>query len=163
MLAGNFNLANMDELYQKLLDLGQHPRAYTDIVTIIEKIGHFLDRENQRIFSKYKELGKNNIEISSLISKELDVASVLHEASKHWDGGYVISGIIGNGDSFIMRDPSGIRPAFYYADDEIVVAASERPVIQTAFNIPINQISEVPPGSAIIVKSNGDLKVEQIC
>ncbi len=162
MLAGNFNLANMDELYQKLLDLGQHPRAYTDIVTILEKVGHFLDRENQRIFTKYKQKGKTNVEISELISKELDVANVIREASKHWDGGYVISGIIGNGDSFIMRDPSGIRPAFYYADDEIIVATSERPVIQTAFNVPIDQVFEVPPGGAVIVKSNGDLHVEQI-
>ncbi|MDA3882466.1 MAG: amidophosphoribosyltransferase [Bacteroidales bacterium] len=162
MLAGNFNLANMDELYQKLLDLGQHPRAYTDIITILEKIGHFLDRENQRIFAKYKDLGKDNMEISELISKELRVSHVLKEASKHWDGGYVISGIIGNGDSFIMRDPSGIRPAFYYADDEIVIAASERPVIQTALNIPIDSIQEVPPGHAVIVKKGGDICVEKV-
>ncbi len=161
MLAGNFNLANMDELYEKLLELGQHPKGYTDIVTIIEKIGHFLDRENQRIFVANKTEHTNR-ELSEIISKELNVASILQEASKYWDGGYAISGIIGNGDAFIMRDPNGIRPAFYYADDEIVVATSERPVIQTVFDVPLSKIKEVPRGGAVIVKSNGELSVSEI-
>jgi len=162
MLAGNFNLANMDELFAKLVELGQHPKGYTDIVTIIEKIGHFVDRENQRLFAKYKAEGNNNEQISHLISDNLDMASVLREASKHWDGGYVISGIVGNGDSFITRDPSGIRPAFYYADDEVVVAASERPVIQTVFNVPIEEIKEVPAGDALLIKKNGKVTLENI-
>jgi amidophosphoribosyltransferase len=162
MLAGNFNLANMDELFDKLLELGQHPRGYTDIVTILEKIGHFLDRENQKLFQEYKAKGMDNVEISNLISSNLNVPNVLREASKYWDGGYVISGIIGNGDSFITRDPSGIRPAFYYADDEVVVAASERPVIQTVFNVPIEKVKEVTPGNILVIKRNGTIINEQI-
>lgn len=162
MLAGNFNLANMDELFAKLIELGQHPRGYTDIVTILEKIGHFLDRENQRLFTEYKANGKTNVEISDLISKNLGVSNVLREASKYWDGGYVIAGIIGNGDSFITRDPSGIRPAFYYADDEIVVATSERPVIQTVFNVSDEQVHELDPGSILVVKRDGTVCKEQI-
>ena len=162
MLAGNFNLANMDELFDKLLELGQHPRGYTDIVTILEKIGHFLDRENQKLFQEYKAKGMDNVEISNIISEKLNVPNVLREASKYWDGGYVIAGIIGNGDSFIARDPSGIRPAFYYADDEVVVAASERPVIQTVFNVPIEKVKEVTPGNILVIKRNGTIINEQI-
>ncbi|HON52312.1 MAG TPA: amidophosphoribosyltransferase, partial [Bacteroidales bacterium] len=162
MLAGNFNLANMDELFNKLLDLGQHPRGYTDIVTILEKIGHFLDRENQKLFTEYKTSGLNNVEISEAISQNLNVPNVLREASKYWDGGYVIAGIIGHGDSFITRDPAGIRPAFYFANDEIVVAASERPVIQTVFNVPLEEVQELEPGNILVVKRNGTIVNEMI-
>lgn len=161
-LAGNFSLANMDELYQKLIDLGQHPKGYTDVMTILEKARHFLDRENQRLFNEYKSQGYSNIEISEQIAEHINVPRVLTEASKYWDGGYVVAGIIGHGDSFIMRDPHGIRTAFYYADDEIVVAASERPVIQTVFNVGIDNIKELAPGNILVVKRNGDVNVQAI-
>ncbi|HOS83625.1 MAG TPA: amidophosphoribosyltransferase [Bacteroidales bacterium] len=162
MLAGNFNLANMDELFNKLIELGQHPRGYTDIVTILEKIGHFLDRENQKLFAEYKAAGKNNVQISDAISHNINVPNVLREASKYWDGGYVIAGIIGHGDSFITRDPSGIRPAFYFANDEVVVAASERPVIQTVFNVGVDDVKELEPGHILVVKRDGTIVNELI-
>jgi len=162
VLAGNFNLTNVDELIRKLIDLGQHPKDYSDTVTIMENVGHFLDREVQNLFDKFHAEGYSNKEISELIAKHLDVAKVLSSASKNWDGGYVIGGLIGHGDSFIMRDPNGIRPAFYYYDDEIVVAASERVVIQTAFKLETDQVKELPPGSALIVKVNGDTEIKEI-
>ena len=162
VLAGNFNLTNVDELFETLIELGQHPKDYSDTVTMLEKIGHFLDEENQLLFRKYKEQGFGNKDISYKIAESIDIAKILREASKRWDGGYVIGGIIGHGDLFINRDPNGIRPAFYYYDDEIFVAASERAAIQTVFNVPIASIKEVQPGQAVIVKKSGSISEEQI-
>ena len=157
VVAGNFNLTNVDELFQQLVDLGQHPREMADTVTVMEKIGHFLDEENEKLFRHYKNLGHSRAEISNLIAKDLDVAEVLAAAAKKWDGGYVMAGLLGHGDAFVLRDPSGIRPAFYYQDDEILVVASERPVIQTAFNLKLQQIKEIKPGHALIVKKDGKI------
>lgn len=158
VIAGNFNMTNVDELLQQLYDLGQHPKEKADTVTVLEKIGHFLDTENQGLFDQYKREGlDDNVEISKLIANDLDVAKILRKSAKNWDGGYTIAGIMGHGDAFVMRDPVGIRPAFYYYNDEIVVAASERPAIQTAFNIPLEEINEIKPGHALIVKKNGDV------
>lgn len=157
LLAGNFNLTNVDELFQHLVELGQHPFEHNDTVTAMEKIGHFIDRENERIFRLYKDKGLSNEEISVKIQEEIDIASILYESSKKWDGGYAMIGIIGHGDAFVMRDPNGIRPAFYYADDEIVVAASERPVIQSVFNVSQHSVKEIEPGNALIIKVNGDV------
>ncbi len=162
VLAGNFNLTNVDELIQKLIDLGQHPKDYSDTVTIMENVGHFLDREVQALFDKFHSEGYSNKEISDLIAKELDVAKVLAGASKNWDGGYVIGGLIGHGDAFVMRDPNGIRPAFYYYDDEVVVAASERAVIQTVFKLETEQVKELVPGKALIVKADGSVAEETV-
>ncbi len=162
VLAGNFNLTNTDELFQKLIELGQHPKAYTDTVTILEKVGHFLDEGNQYLFRIYKDKGYSNREISRLIEKNLDVNKVLEVSSKDWDGGYTIAGIIGHGDVFVTRDPWGIRPAFYYIDDEIVVAASERPVIQTVMNVPGDEVRELKPGNALLVKKDGRIFDETI-
>ncbi len=162
VLAGNFNLTNTDELFHKLIELGQHPKAYSDTVTILEKVGHFLDEANQNLFRKYKDEGYTNQEISGLIEKNLDVNKVLEISSKDWDGGYTIGGIIGHGDMFVTRDPWGIRPAFYYQDDEIVIAASERPVIQTVMNVPIDQVKELSPGNALLVKKDGRIFNEMI-
>jgi amidophosphoribosyltransferase len=155
VLAGNFNLTNTDELFHKLISLGQHPKAYTDTVTILEKVGHFLDEENQLLFRQYKNEGFSNRHISPLIEKDLDVQKVLENSSKDWDGGYAIAGMIGHGDAFVMRDPWGIRPAFYYYDDEIVVVASERPVIQTVMNVKVDSVTEIKPGEALIIKKDG--------
>src|ERR1700733_9771061 len=156
VIAGNFNMTNVDELLQQLYDLGQHPKEKADTVTVLEKIGHFIDTENQGLFDQYKREGlDDNIQISKLIANDMDVAKILRKSAKSWDGGYTIAGILGHGDAFVMRDPVGIRPAYYYYNDEIVVAASERPAIQTAFNIPIEEIKEIKPGHALIVKKNG--------
>ena len=160
VIAGNFNMTNVDELLEQLYELGQHPKEKADTVTVLEKIGHFLDDENQELFDEYKKDGLNNIEITQKIANNLNIANILRRSAKSWDGGYTISGIIGNGDAFILRDPAGIRPAFYYADDEIVVAASERPAIQTAFNVQINQVKEILPGHALIVKKDGTVTQE---
>jgi amidophosphoribosyltransferase len=161
-LAGNFNLTNVDELFDELVSYGQHPFRKSDTITVLEKIGHFLDREVQKQFDSLKQIGHNdNIEMTELISDNLDMGKVLRKASKSFDGGYVIGGIAGNGDSFLMRDPNGIRPAFYYYDDEIVIAASERPAIQTTINVYFEKINELPPGHALIVKHNGDVSVEE--
>jgi amidophosphoribosyltransferase len=158
VIAGNFNMTNVDELLQQLYDLGQHPKEKADTVTVLEKMGHFIDTENQGLFDQYKREGHNdNMEISKLIANDMDVAKILRKSAKNWDGGYTIAGILGHGDAFVMRDPVGIRPAFYYYNDEIVVAASERPAIQTAFNIPIDEIREIKPGHALIVKKNGKI------
>src|SRR6201994_2712379 len=158
VIAGNFNMTNVDELLHQLYELGQHPKEQADTVTVLEKIGHFLDTENQGLFDQYKREGlDDNIEISKLIANDMDVAKILRKSAKNWDGGYTIAGILGHGDAFIMRDPVGIRPAYYYYNDEIVVAASERPAIQTAFNIPIEDIKEIKPGHALIVKKNGKI------
>jgi amidophosphoribosyltransferase len=162
LLAGNFNLTNVDELFQHLIELGQHPSEKTDTVTAMEKIGHFLDKENERIFRIYKEKNYDNAQISLKIQEELNVASILYESTKKWDGGYAMVGIIGHGDAFVMRDPNGIRPAYYYADNEVVVAASERPVIQSVFNVPLEFVNEIQPGCALIVKANGNVYEEQV-
>ncbi len=160
VIAGNFNMTNVDELLEQLYELGQHPKEKADTVTVLEKIGHFLDDENQELFDEYKKDGLNNVEITQKIANNLDIPNILRRSAKNWDGGYTISGIIGNGDAFILRDPSGIRPAFYYADDEVVVAASERPAIQTAFNVQIKDVKEILPGHALIVKKDGTVTQE---
>jgi amidophosphoribosyltransferase len=162
VVAGNFNLTNVDELFTHLLELGQHPVQKADTVTVMEKIGHFLDKENDRLFKKFKEENDKNYEISKLIQANIDVASILRESSKKWDGGYVMCGMIGHGDAFVLRDPNGIRPAYYYKDEEVVVVASERPVIQTVFNVPFEKVNEVKPGHALIIKKNGSLSEEEI-
>ncbi len=155
MIAGNFNLTNMGELFNSLVNIGQHPNETSDTFTVLEKLGHFLDDENEDIYRHYKQLGYGKKEISPLIAKDLDLVNVLTNASKYWDGGYVVAGMVGHGDAFMMRDPNGIRPAFYYQNDEVLVATSERPVIQTAFNIPHDNIRELGPGNALIVKRDG--------
>ena len=161
VISGNFNMTNVDELLEQLFELGQHPKERTDTVTVLEKIGHFLDTENQELFDKYKADGFSNEEISHQIAEHIDVASILRRSAKTWDGGYTISGIFGHGDAFVMRDPAGIRPAFYYHDDEVVIVTSERPAIQTAFNIPLESVKEIKPGHALIVKKNGRVTEEQ--
>ena len=162
VLAGNFNLTNVDELFDLLVGLGQHPKGFTDTVTILEKIGHFIDEENEFLFRQYKNEGYKNKEISGLIEKKLDIRKILERASRDWDGGYTIGGILGHGDAFVVRDPWGIRPAFYYADDEIAVVASERPVIQTVMNVGWNEVNEIEPGNALIIKANGTVKSELV-
>ncbi len=162
VLAGNFNLTNVDELFQHLVELGQHPVERADTVTVMEKIGHFLDKENDKLFRKFKEESDKNFEISKLIQEHLDVVSILKESSKKWDGGYVMAGMIGHGDAFVLRDPNGIRPAYYYQDDEIFVAASERSVIQTVLNVNFEHVHEVKPGHAMIIKKNGNIFQEEI-
>ena len=155
LLAGNFNMTNVDELFRELVDLGQYPKEKSDTVTVLEKIGHFLDDEVQRLHTWYKPDGYSNQEVNKLIFDSLDIQRLLRRASKKFDGGYVLGGLIGHGDAFMMRDPSGIRPCFWYADDEIVVAASERPAIQTVFNIKYPLVQELKPGHALIIKYNG--------
>lgn len=162
VVAGNFNLTNTDELFDQLVELGQHPKEKADTVTVMEKIGHFLDEENEKLFKKYKKEGHTNAEISSLIAENLDVQAILKDASKKWDGGYAMAGLFGHGDAFVLRDPSGIRPVFYYSDDEVVVVTSERPVIQTAFNIPIGEVKELSPGNALIIKKDGTFAEQEI-
>lgn len=162
VLAGNFNLTNTDELFKVLIELGQHPKAYTDTVTALEKVGHFLDEENQLLFRRYKNEGYKNNQISPLIEKNLDIQNILERSTKDWDGGYAIAGLIGHGDAFVVRDPWGIRPAHYYFDDEIVVVASERPVIQTVMNVKYNEVKEIGPGEALIVKKDGWISKEMI-
>ena len=160
VIAGNFNMTNVDELLEQLYELGQHPKEKADTVTVLEKIGHFLDVENQFLFDSYKEQGLSNVEITHKISENLNIGNILRRSAKDWDGGYAITGIVGNGDAFVMRDPSGIRPAFYYYNDEFVIAASERPAIQTAFNIQFKEIKEIQPGHALIIKKNGEVSEE---
>ncbi|MDC3104864.1 amidophosphoribosyltransferase [bacterium] len=160
-LAGNFNMTNVDELFGHLTDLGQHPKEKSDTITIIEKIGHFLDEENVSVYQKYRG-DFSKIEISKKIEEEINIQKILSNSSKHWDGGYVMCGLLGHGDAFALRDPSGIRPAYYYCDDEIVVVASERPVIQTAFNINEKEIKEIDRGNALIIKKNGRVSLKQV-
>ena len=155
-------MTNVDELFNDLIDLGQHPKEKADTVTILEKIGHFLDEENQRVFKKYKQKKFNKQEISKKIESEISLTEILKKSAKHWDGGYVICGIMGHGDSFALRDPNGIRPGYYYADDEVVVIASERPVIQTSFNVNINSIKEIGRGNALIIKKSGQVYEKNI-
>ncbi|MDG1261833.1 MAG: amidophosphoribosyltransferase [Flavobacteriales bacterium] len=162
VVAGNFNLTNVDELFGQLVDLGQHPKEKADTVTVLEKIGHFLDEENERLFQLYKGMGYSNEKITDQIAKNLDVVDILRKSADKWDGGYAMAGLIGHGDAFILRDPSGIRPAYWYEDDEITVVASERPVIQTAFNVPEEEVTELLPGHALIIKKDGRVSQEEI-
>ncbi len=162
VLAGNFNLTNVGEVFGSLIDLGQNPVDFSDTVTILENVGHRLDEENERLFRHFKEKGFSKKDISPLIESNLDLATILSKASRNWDGGYVMAGMVGHGDAFVMRDPAGIRPAFYYIDDEVVVAASERPVIQTVFNIRTDKVIELPPAHAVIIKASGDTSVVRI-
>lgn len=162
VIAGNFNLTNVDELFNLLVELGQHPKEKSDTVTVLEKIGHFLDEENENLFHQFKSEGHSKEEISSLIASNLNVQNILQRAAHDWDGGYAMAGMIGHGDAFVLRDPSGIRPVFYYDDDEILVVASERPVIQTAFNVPIETVKELTPGHAIIVKKDGSTSEKKV-
>jgi len=162
VLAGNFNLTNVDELFGLLVELGQHPKERTDTVTVMEKIGHFLDEENQKLFDMYHAQGYSNQQISELIAKNIDIQKVLQRASKDWDGGYAMAGMLGHGDAFVYRDPQGIRPAYYYEDEEVCVVASERPPIQSAFNIPLNEIKEIPAGFAYIIKKDGKSTIKEI-
>ena len=162
VLAGNFNLTNVTELFDELISFGQHPKEKSDTVTVMEKIGHFLDDEVQKLFSWFKAEGNDNNDITRLIANKLDVRRVLQRAARKFDGGYVMAGMIGHGDAFILRDPLGIRPAYYYEDEEVVVMASERPAIQTCFEAHISDVKELKPGHALIVKSDGRVSEEQI-
>lgn len=162
VVAGNFNMTNVDELFDKLIELGQHPKEKADTVTVLEKIGHFLDVENQELFDRHKHLGYSNQQISEKIQEQLNVGSILRRSAQQWDGGYAIAGMLGHGDAFVLRDPNGIRPAFFYEDDEVVVVASERPVIQTAFNLEAEAVQELDPGKAFIIKQNGQTALEEI-
>ncbi len=161
-LAGNFNLTNVDEIFASLVELGQHPKDFSDTVTILENVGHFIDDEVQLLFRQYKNEGLSNREISDRIEKSIDIRKILERSSRKWDGGYVIGGVFGHGDAFVTRDPWGIRPAYYYYDDEIVVVASERPVIQTAINVRYCQVQELQPGHAIIIRKDGHVSDELV-
>ena len=152
VVAGNFNLTNVDELFEVLLGVGQHPKEQSDTVTVLEKIGHFLDMENDLLYDQLKPQGYSNSEVYAKIAKNIDVAKILKSASEDWDGGYTMAGLLGHGDAFVLRDPSGIRPAYWYEDDEVCVVASERPVIQTAFNLKAKDIQELKPGHALLKK-----------
>ncbi len=161
VLAGNFNMTNTGELFQELVKLGQYPVETSDTVTVLEKIGHFLDEENQKLYKRFKKLGFKKKEITNQIIDSIDILNILNESAKRWDGGYVIGGLVGHGDAFIMRDPNGIRPAFYYIDDEVVVAASERPVIQTAFNLDEEEVNELKPGHSLIIKKDASVEISR--
>ena len=161
-VAGNFNLTNVDELYDLLINLGQHPKEKSDTVTVMEKIGHFLDLENEVLFQKFKQQGYDNKQITQLIAQNLDVRKILQNSAQDWDGGYAMGGIFGHGDSFVLRDPNGIRPCFYFADDEVIVISSERAPIQTAFSLEYEQINEVKPGHALIIKKDGSWSMPQV-
>ena len=162
VIAGNFNLTNVDELFDVLVNVGQHPKEKSDTVTVLEKIGHFLDAENDELFQQYKKLGFDNLEVYNRISENLNLVKILQKASEDWDGGYAMAGLLGHGDAFVLRDPSGIRPAYWFEDDEICIVASERPVIQTAFNLKVENIKELKPGYALIIKKNGTVIEELI-
>ena len=162
IMAGNFNMTNVKELFSNLIELGQHPKEYTDTITIMEKIGHFLDDAVSKIYRDLKKEGYNKQQASPLIAERLKVGKILKRAAKNWDGGYAMAGLIGHGDAFVLRDPAGIRPAYYYQDDEIVVVASERPVIQTVFNVNFEDVKELEPGQAIITKKSGEVRLKQI-
>ncbi len=162
IVAGNFNMTNNTELFQRLVDLGQHPKENVDTVTVMEKIGHFLDGEVSKLYKKLKKEGYTKVTASPEIAKRLNISKILKKASKRWDGGYAMAGMIGHGDAFVLRDPAGIRPAYYYQDDEVVVVASERPVIQTVFNVPFEAVQELEPGNALITKKDGQTSIEQI-
>lgn len=162
VVAGNFNLTNVDELFNQLVELGQHPKEMADTVTVMERIGHFLDVENDRLFKQFKDKGHSNAEISNLIAEHMDVQKIITDSARKWDGGYAMAGLVGHGDAFVTRDPWGIRPAYFMVNDEVVVVASERPVIQTAFNVPFESIQEIQPGHALIIKKNGKVSEEPV-
>lgn len=162
ILAGNFNMTNVKELFENLVELGQHPKEMADTVTVMEKIGHFLDDAVTDLYQECKNEGLNKREASPVIAERLDVARILNRAAKNLDGGYAMAGLLGHGDAFVFRDPAGIRPAYYYQDDEIVVVASERPVIQTVFNVPFEKVHEIDPGAALIIKKNGTVSMQEI-
>ncbi|WP_372752763.1 amidophosphoribosyltransferase [Mariniflexile sp.] len=162
IMAGNFNMTNVKELFANLIRLGQHPKEYTDTITIMEKIGHFLDDAVSKIYKDVKKEGYSKNQASPLIAERLNVAKVLKKAAKDWDGGYAMAGLIGHGDSFVLRDPAGIRPTYYYIDDEVVAIASERPVIQTVFNVKFEDVKELAPGHAIITKKSGKVVIKKI-
>jgi amidophosphoribosyltransferase len=162
IMAGNFNMTNVKELFRNLIELGQHPKEYTDTITVMEKIGHFLDDAVSKIYKDLKKEGYNKQQASPLIAERLKVSKILKRAAKNWDGGYAMAGLIGHGDAFVLRDPAGIRPCYYYSDDEIIVVASERPVIQTVFNVKFEDVNELPPGHAIITKKSGEFNIKKI-
>lgn len=162
VLAGNFNLTNVDELFDTLVNIGQHPKDTSDTVTVIEKIGHYLDDENEKLYRKFRDKGYSKREITPLIMENINIKNILEKSCAKWDGGYTIAGMIGHGDTFVMRDAAGIRPAFYYKDDEIVVVASERPAIQTALNVHLEKVQEIKPGHAIIIRKNGAVTEELV-
>ena len=161
IMAGNFNMTNVKELFSNLIELGQHPKEYTDTITIMEKIGHFLDDAVSKIYKDLKKEGYNKQQASPLIAERLKGGKILKKAAKNWDGGYAMAGLIGHGDAFVLRDPAGIRPAYYYEDDELVVVASERPVIQTVFNVDFDDVKELEPGHAIITKKSGKVSIKK--
>lgn len=162
IVAGNFNMTNVKELFNSLVELGQHPKELADTITVMEKIGHFLDDEVADLYQECKEENISKKDATAVIAERLNIGRILRRASKNWDGGYAMAGLLGHGDGFVFRDPAGIRPAYYYQDDEIVVVTSERPVIQTAFNVPFEKIKEINPGSALIIKKNGKVFQEEI-
>jgi amidophosphoribosyltransferase len=162
ILAGNFNMTNVDVLFNQLVELGQHPKEKADTVTIMEKIGHFLDEQNEKLYRRYKKEGWKKKDVSQKIAEDLDIQKILKKSAKKWDGGYAMAGLFGHGDAFVLRDPSGIRPAYFYDDEEVTVVASERPVIQTAFNVSFHDIKEVTPGCALIIKKNGNASLKEI-
>lgn len=162
IVAGNFNMTNVNQLFDNLVELGQHPKERADTVTVMEKIGHFLDSEVRKLYKKLKKEGYTKVQASPIIAEQLDIAKILRKSSKNWDGGYAMAGLLGHGDSFVLRDPAGIRPAYFYKDDEVVVVASERPVIQTVFNVPFESVQELEPGHAIITKKNGEVSITKI-
>ncbi len=162
IIAGNFNMTNVKELFQNLIDLGQHPKQMADTVTVMEKIGHFLDDEVTELYKQCKQEGYSKQEASPIIGERLNIQRILERASRNFDGGYAMAGLLGHGDSFVLRDPAGIRPAYFYEDDEIVVVASERPVIQTVFNVAFEKVQELEPGSAIIIKKNGNVSIQEV-
>ncbi|PIF00729.1 MAG: amidophosphoribosyltransferase [Maribacter sp.] len=162
IVAGNFNMTNVDELFDNLVQLGQHPKEMADTVTIMEKIGHFLDDAVAKLYKQIKRQGFNKMEASPLIAERLKLNKILRKAAKNWDGGYTMAGMLGHGDAFVLRDPSGIRPAYYYKDEEVVAVASERPAIQTVFNVPFDKVKELDPGHAIIIKKNGSASINEI-
>jgi len=162
IVAGNFNMTNVNELFDNLVQIGQHPKEMADTVTVMEKIGHFLDDAVAKLYKQIKKEGFTKREASKLIAERLKVSKILKRAAKNFDGGYAMAGLLGHGDAFVLRDPGGIRPAYYYKDDEVVVVASERPVIQTVFNVPYESVQEIDPGHAIIIKKSGSTAIKKI-
>ncbi len=162
IIAGNFNMTNTNELFDNLIKLGMHPKEKADTVTVMERIGHFLDDAVRKLYKKAKAKGFNKQEASPYIAEKLNVAKILRKSASNWDGGYAMAGLLGHGDSFVLRDPAGIRPAYYYQDDEVIVVASERPAIQTVFNVPFEEVKELDPGHALIIKKDGSMKLSEI-
>ncbi|QIE59818.1 amidophosphoribosyltransferase [Rasiella rasia] len=162
IIAGNFNMTNTTELFDNLIQLGMHPKEKADTITVMEKIGHFLDDAVRKLYKKSKAQGLSKIEASPYIAENLNLAKILRKSAKNWDGGYAMAGLLGHGDAFVLRDPAGIRPAYYYQDDEVIVVASERPVIQTVFNVPFESVQEIEPGHALLMKKNGSVSMQEI-